>query len=199
MHGMSYAQYWGAIADHSGDAYFDFIYRCDWPSTLDELAKYRSAEAPPGPRRRRRETSATPRPASTTAGCSRFLEHVWKKDEAIRRRGALPHESRDGRDLRSRSAGAERLPRAVQPRDRRADSRRAGGSGCAHDPIHLVERTRENLQDAARHLHRLRLARSVPHPLRRAASCRKRLAQAGIEHRYEEFDDKHSASTTGWT
>ena len=41
IHGMKYAKYWGAIADHSGDAYFDFVYRHDWPNTLNELAKYR--------------------------------------------------------------------------------------------------------------------------------------------------------------
>src|SRR5450432_3911694 len=37
MHAMKYAQYWGAIADHSGDAYFDFCYLTDWPRTLNEL------------------------------------------------------------------------------------------------------------------------------------------------------------------
>jgi hypothetical protein len=38
---MKYAKYWGAIADHSGDAYFDFAYWHDWPNTLNELMKYR--------------------------------------------------------------------------------------------------------------------------------------------------------------
>ena len=41
IHGMKYAKYWGAIANHSGDAYFDFVYWCDWPNTLNELAKHR--------------------------------------------------------------------------------------------------------------------------------------------------------------
>ena len=41
LHGMNYASTWGAIADHSGDAYFDFVYWHDWPNTLNELAKYR--------------------------------------------------------------------------------------------------------------------------------------------------------------
>src|SRR6266705_5225170 len=36
IHGMKYAKYWGAIADHSGDAYFDFVYWHDWPNTLNE-------------------------------------------------------------------------------------------------------------------------------------------------------------------
>src|SRR5580765_1583457 len=41
VHGMTRARYWGAIADHSGDAYFDFCYRHDWPNTLNELDKHR--------------------------------------------------------------------------------------------------------------------------------------------------------------
>src|SRR5882762_5266549 len=41
IHGMKYAKYWGAIADHSGDAYFEFVYWHDWPNTLNELAKHR--------------------------------------------------------------------------------------------------------------------------------------------------------------
>src|SRR5688572_10201968 len=49
IHGMKYASTWGAIADHSGDAYFDFVYGHDWPNTLNELAKYRSRR-PRGPR-----------------------------------------------------------------------------------------------------------------------------------------------------
>jgi hypothetical protein len=38
---MKYAKHWGAIADHSGDAYFDIVYHHDWPNTLNELGKYR--------------------------------------------------------------------------------------------------------------------------------------------------------------
>ena len=45
IHGMKYAQYWGAIADHSGDALFDFCYCTDWPNTLNELDRYRRAGA----------------------------------------------------------------------------------------------------------------------------------------------------------
>ena len=41
IHGMKYTKYWGAIADHSGDAYFDFCYMTDWPRTLNELDRYR--------------------------------------------------------------------------------------------------------------------------------------------------------------
>src|SRR6185503_8406556 len=41
LHGMKYARHWGAIGNHSGDAYFDFVYWHDWPNTLNELGKYR--------------------------------------------------------------------------------------------------------------------------------------------------------------
>src|SRR6266481_4219755 len=41
LHGMRDASTWGAIANHSGDAYFEFVYWHDWPNTLNELAKYR--------------------------------------------------------------------------------------------------------------------------------------------------------------
>ena len=46
---MKYAQHWGAIADHSGDAYFDFVYWHDWPNTLNELTRYRATKRKAGP------------------------------------------------------------------------------------------------------------------------------------------------------
>src|SRR5437660_8198744 len=48
LHGMKYARTWGAIADHSGDAYFDFVYWHDWPNTLNELARFRAPKRKPG-------------------------------------------------------------------------------------------------------------------------------------------------------
>ena len=48
IHGMKYAQHWGAIANHSGDAYFDFVYWHDWPNTINELAKHRAPKRKAG-------------------------------------------------------------------------------------------------------------------------------------------------------
>src|SRR6188474_3426466 len=48
IHGMKYASTWGAIADHSGDSYFEFVYGHDWPNTLNELSKYRPVPVKPG-------------------------------------------------------------------------------------------------------------------------------------------------------
>ena len=66
---MKYTQYWGAIADHSGDAYFDFVYWHDWPNTLNELSKHRQPKRKPGrydALRAGARRRASP-PASTTA------------------------------------------------------------------------------------------------------------------------------------
>src|SRR5687767_1367930 len=48
LHGMKYAATWGAVASHSGDSYFDWVYGADWPNTLDELAKFRRPARKPG-------------------------------------------------------------------------------------------------------------------------------------------------------
>jgi enterochelin esterase-like enzyme len=48
VHGMKYSRSWGAVACHSGDAYFDWVYGADWPNTLDELAKFKLPKRRPG-------------------------------------------------------------------------------------------------------------------------------------------------------
>ena len=40
VHGMRYAEHWGAIASHSGDAGFDLIYGTEWPGALTHLSAY---------------------------------------------------------------------------------------------------------------------------------------------------------------
>src|SRR5713226_7588797 len=78
LHGMKYAKTWGAIADHSGDAYFDFVYWHDWPNTLNELAKYPARRQKPG-------RYDVLRAAKAAGGglddgrVRRFLAAVWKK------------------------------------------------------------------------------------------------------------------------
>src|SRR5439155_12028284 len=67
LHGMKYAKYWGAIADHSGDAYFDFVYWHDWPNTLNELSKYKK--------------SSYAGKGEDDGRIRRFLSKVWKKEK----------------------------------------------------------------------------------------------------------------------
>ena len=51
IHAMKYADTWGAVANHSGDAYFEFVYRSEWPSTLTELGRFRMPALKAGPYR----------------------------------------------------------------------------------------------------------------------------------------------------
>jgi len=78
IHGMKHARHWGAIADHSGDAYFDFCYLTDWPSTLNELDRYRRP-----PRRAGRIDVVRDAKRSgmgeDDGRVRRFLEAFWKK------------------------------------------------------------------------------------------------------------------------
>ena len=123
IHGMKYPQHWGAIADHSGDAYFDFVYRHDWPNTLNELAKYRA------PKRRAGTYDALAETASRkglAAGeddgrVKRFLAAVWGKEKLTQAEGhAIMNVCMAATyDPDPRVAAA--LPPAVQSRDRRID------------------------------------------------------------------------------
>ena len=79
---MKYAKYWGAIADHSGDAYFDFVYWHDWPNTLNELAKYRAPKRRPGRYAALAESRRNKlREGIDDGRIKRFLTSVWKKEK----------------------------------------------------------------------------------------------------------------------
>ena len=78
VHAMKYAKYWGAVANHSGDAYFDFVYRCGWPDALTELGKHRSPARKEGPYRRPKRLDALP-PGHDDGRIKRFLQHFRSK------------------------------------------------------------------------------------------------------------------------
>src|SRR5690606_11351984 len=67
------------IACHSGDAYFDFVYAADWPSTLDELAKYRRPKLAAGPYDAVAAAQKAGYDGIDDGRVERFLEHVWRK------------------------------------------------------------------------------------------------------------------------
>src|SRR6185295_5387278 len=82
IHGMQYARYWGAIADHSGDAYFDFVYWHDWPNTLNELARHRMPKRESGVYDVRRESGRKGLAQGRDDGrIRRFLAHAWKTEK----------------------------------------------------------------------------------------------------------------------
>ena len=131
IHGMKYAKHWGAIANHSGDAYFDFVYWADWPNTLNELAKHRTPKRKPG----LYDVRARSRPQGPRRGARRRAHQALsgaglEEGEALRSRKPLHHEPVHGGHVRPGSQGAARLSRAVQPRDRASPSSGAGASGA---------------------------------------------------------------------
>jgi enterochelin esterase-like enzyme len=82
LHGMKYPRYWGAIANHSGDAFFDFVYWHDWPNTLNELMKHRVPKRRPGRYDALKESRRKGLPDGKDDGrIRRFLHGVWKKEK----------------------------------------------------------------------------------------------------------------------
>ena len=168
IHGMKYTKYWGAVADHSGDAYFDFVYWHDWPNTLNELAKYRVPKRKAGVYDARREARRKGLAQGKDDGrIKRFLAHVWKEEKLS---------GKEGHAIMNLCMAATYDPDPRAPLGFRIPFNAETGEAIPerwrnwrrHDPINLVSRYRDNLEVAARHLHRLRLARPVPHPLRLA-------------------------------
>lgn len=189
LHGMKYARYWGAIANHSGDAYFDFIYRCDWPNTLDALAKFRSPKLKAGPYEAGSEASSGT-PGIDDGRVARFLKHVWKKSVLSRAEGyclmnlcmAATY------DPDPDAPNGFRLPFDLETGELIAARWRRW---LAHDPINLAARYAENLKTLKgiyidcgwRDQYRLHYGSRI---------LSRRLAERGVEHRYEEFDGTHS-------
>ncbi len=176
IHGMKYAKHWGAIADHSGDAYFDFVYHHDWPNTLNELAKYREPKRVEGAYDVLAETRTR---KGLAEGCDdgrvkRFLEAVWKKEKLSHAEGHAIMNVCMAATYDPDPEGAAGVPPAVQSRDRR-EARRAVAGLAEARPDPAGRQARGEPAHAQGDLHRLRLARPVSHPLRHAAA----LAAAG--------------------
>jgi len=191
VHGMKYAKYWGAIANHSGDAYFDFVYWHDWPNTLNELVKYRVPRRKPGPYDARRESARK----GLARGCDdgrirRFLDHVWKKEKVS---GA------EGHCLMNLCMAATYDPDPKAPLGFRVPFNLESGEAIPgrwrnwqrHDPVHLVARYRRNLQ-SLRGLYIDCGWHDQYHIHYGTRILSKRLTEARVRHTYEEFDDNHS-------
>ncbi len=189
IHGMRYAKYWGAIADHSGDALFDVVYRGDWPNTLNELARYRR------PKRREGAYDVKRLAPGLAQGLDdgrikRFLDAVWRKPKLSNAEGhaimnvcmAATYDPDPQAPLGFRVPFNLESGELLEPRWKR---------WLAHDPIHLVSRHAKNLKT----LKAIYIDcgwRDQYHLQYGSRILSQRLAAAGVRHRYEEFDDNHS-------
>ena len=189
VHGMRYPKVWGAVADHSGDSYFDFVYRTDWPNTLNALAKHAK------PKREAGSIDVVARSKATAEGLddgriAAFLDALWKKKKL-----AGP----DGHVVMNLCMAATYDPDPMAPNGFRVPFDLETGEliparwkrWLANDPIHMV----------SRHAAALRSLRGIwidcgwadqYHIHYGTRILSKRLAEAGIDHVYEEFDDTHS-------
>ena len=191
IHGMKYASYWGAIANHSGDAYFDFVYWHDWPNTLNTLGKYRRSKRRPGRVDVRRASGYKGAAAGFDDGRIKgFLDAVWKKEKLS---NAEVH------CIMNLCMAASYDPDPRAPLRFRVPFNLETGEALPgrwknwqrHDPVRLVSKYRANLK-SLRGIYIDCGWRDQYHIHFGSRILSQRLAEARIAHRYEEFDDDHS-------
>ena len=189
VHGMKYPQYWGAIADHSGDAYFDFVYGSDWPNTLNALSRFAK------PKREAGAIDVKAREKNAAAGLddgrvAAFLDALWKKKKLgpTDSHAVMMLCMAASYDPDPKAPNGFRLPFNLETGER-IEAR--WKEWLAHDPIHMV----------GRYAKALRSLRGIYidcgwadqfHIHYGSRILSKRLTDLGIEHVYEEFGDNHS-------
>ncbi len=191
IHAMKYPEFWGAIADHSGDSYFDFVYWHDWPNTLNELSKYRVPKRKPGAYDALRESNRKGLAEGLDDGrIKRFLAAVWKKEKLS---------TAEGHCIMNLCMAASYDPDTKAPNGFRVPFNLESGEVIekrwnrwrGHDPINLVAKYRASLR-SMRGIYIDCGWRDQYHIHYGTRILSQRLAAAGVKHTYEEFDDNHS-------
>jgi S-formylglutathione hydrolase FrmB len=189
LHGMKYTKYWGAVASHSGDAYFDFVYMNDWPSALTELGKHRATPRVAGAidvhREEKRADSGV-----DDGRVKNFLQHVWNKEKLSDGEGhtLMLLAMAATYDADPTAPNGFRLPFNLETGER-LNVRWKKWLQC--DPIQLVTRYHKQLSSLkAIYIDCGWRDQYAIHFGARILS--KRLKEAGVRHAYEEFDGTHS-------
>lgn len=165
VHGMRYAKHWGAVADHSGDAAFELVYRPDFPNVADTLAKH-------------------------DYDVERFLKAFWRADKVS---GPEVHALMSicmaaTYDPDPKAPLGFHLP--FDPRTCEVDERR-WKRWSRHDPVNMVSRYKANL-GTLRGIYIDCGFRDQYHIHYGCRRLSRRLGENGIRHTYEEFDGDHS-------
>ncbi|MGZ5660735.1 MAG: alpha/beta hydrolase, partial [Usitatibacter sp.] len=189
IHGMKYAKTWGAIADHSGDSYFEFVYGHDWPNTLNELSKYRAKPVKEGAFDVKKLEKGADRGVDD-GRVRRFLDAVWKKPKLSMAEGhAIMNLCMAASyDPDPRAPNGFRLPFNLETGEVLPERWKRWRD---NDPVNLVAKYRRNLA-SLRGIYVDCGSRDQYHIQYGARILSKRLQEAGIGHLYEEFDDNHS-------
>jgi S-formylglutathione hydrolase FrmB len=189
VHAMRYASSWGAVADHSGDAYFDFVYRSDWPRTLDALAAFAEPRRTAGPVDVL-STDKRLRRGLDDGRVKRFLESFWQKTKP------------SGNDIHvlmmlcmaatydpdPEAPNGFRLPFNLETGELLT---KRWGAWLQHDPIYLVEKYAKELR-SMRGLW-VDCGWSDQYFIHYGSRILSRnLSLAKVKHVYEEFADNHS-------
>ncbi len=187
IHGMKYPEYWGAIANHSGDAYFDFVYKAEWPAVLTALQQFAQPALKPGGRRR---SAGQTRPGFDDGRIRRFLEYCWStaklsgSDITVLMMVCMAATY----DPDPRAPNGFRLPYDLETG---ALIEKRWQAWLKHDPIHLVTQYRKNLR-SLRGIYIDCGWRDQYHIHFGSRQLAAALNKHGITHRYEEFNDTHS-------
>jgi S-formylglutathione hydrolase FrmB len=189
VHAMKYADTWAAVACHSGDAYFDFVYRNDFAKTLDHLARYTEPKRSAGAIDVR-VLEKHVRQGVDDGRIRRFLDAFFssRKVSAIESHVIMMLCMAASYDPDLKAPNGFRMPVNLETGEMIEKRWKAW---LAHDPIVMVDD----------HLKALRSMRGIwidcgwsdQYAIHYGARIlSKKLAQHHIEHVYEEFDDNHS-------
>jgi S-formylglutathione hydrolase FrmB len=189
VHAMKYPDCWGAVANHAGDSYFDFLYRSDWPNTLNELAKFRRPLRRAG-RQHVVKDAAARKPGLDDGRVRRFLEHVWDKERP---------DNAETMCLMNLGMAASYDPDPRAPNGFRLPFDFETGEllparwqrWLAQDPINMVKEHRAALKS----LRGLYIDCGWRDQFHIHYGCRqlsRELERQGVPHVYEEFDGTHS-------
>ena len=189
VHGMRFPRYWGAIASHSGDAYFEFCYASIWPETLTHLACYRKPARQEGPVKRAADKEGLAE-GLDDGRVRRFLDSVWQRERLS---------GDDVTSLMNVCMAATYDPDPEAPNGFRLPFHLDTGERIEarwrvwqrHDPVRLVRRYADNLRtlrgiyidcgwNDQYHIHYGNRILS------------RELERAGVGHTYEEFEGSHS-------
>lgn len=187
VHGMRYPRTWGAVANHSGDAYFDFIYKAEWPQVLTALQAFTKPARKEGARR---SVVRQTRPGWDDGRIKLFLDYCWASEKL------------SGADITvlmmvCMAATYDPDPKAPNgfrlPYDLETGEliERRWQAWLKHDPVHMVARYKANLK-SLRGLFIDCGWRDQYHIHFGSRQLARQLTKFNISHRYEEFNGTHS-------